>query len=170
MADYYSNLFELAPFRGAQNFLGRNANVDHRGQVVGMELTYNIPTGTVLATNDVIHLVPIVPGGLKVRRLVHKGPGFDGGAALVVNLGWASVASGGGIKTAFGTGNLRSAATDSLADADMIAQTAANGAVTTTTNGQAAGSFDELRITVTTGAASAGTNGTATVYLEVEYI
>ena len=166
MATYYSSLYELAPFRGAQNFIPRSPQVDHRAVPVTEIFTFNVASGVVLNTNDVIKLLPAVPSGAKVTRCVITVPGYDGGAALVVNLGWASQANGAGVVTGFGP--IRAAGTTSVTDAQILAQTAANGTATVLTNNQAAGAQDELLLYVTTGAASAGTNGVATVL--VEYI
>lgn len=166
MATYYSSLYELAPYRGAQTFIPRSPQIDHRAVPITELFTFNIATGTILNTNDIIKLLPAMPQGSKVTRCAITVPGYDSAATLVVNLGWASQANGAGIATGFGP--IRAAGTTSVTDAQVLAQTAANGTATVTTNSQAAGAQDELVLFVTTGATGAGTNGIAQVL--VEYI
>lgn len=165
---YYSNLYELSPFRGALSYNPRANNVRERGGIAAVEFTFTIPTTIVLGIGDIIKLVPALnPGGTKVRRYTAKYPGYDGGAALVYNLGWMSQANGAGLIT--GSTSARGAAVESLTDTQMLNQTASGGAVTVVTNNQQPGTYDELVIFVTTAAASAGTNGLTTGYLELEY-
>lgn len=166
MTIYYSSLYELAPYRSAQSYIPRSPQVDHRAVPVTEIFTFNIPSSTIINTGDIIKLLPAVPSGAKVTRCTMKVPGFDGGSSLVVNLGWASQVNGAGVVTGFGP--IQAAGTSSVTDAQVLAQTAANGTASVTTNNQAAGAQDELLLYATTGAASAGTNGTATVL--VEYI
>jgi hypothetical protein len=76
-----------------------------------------------------------------------------------MNLGWASQAAGIGIVTGLTTGSIRGGGTISITDAQVLAQTAAGGPVTATTNLQAIGESDTLLIYVSAAATSAGTNG-----------
>lgn len=91
MANFFSNLYDQAPFRGGTAvFIPRSPNPDHKAGDVATYLTFNIPTGTVLTTGDIIHLLPATPAGFKLTRWAFLGPGYDGGAALTANLGYLS--------------------------------------------------------------------------------
>jgi hypothetical protein len=169
MTTYVSSLYEAAPNRGGTANIARSPSVDHRGVPATELFSFTIPTGTVLATNDVIKLVPGLPAGTKVSRFAMTLPGYDGGTALTANLGWASVASGAGLVTGLTTASIRTGGTISVTDAQVLAQTACGGVATATTNLQAAGAQDELVIFVSAGAASAGTNGATNVLVELVY-
>lgn len=164
MANFYSNLYELAPYRGQQSFLARSPNVDHRAGDIAEFITFNIPTGTVLGIGDVIHLIPSTPSGFRLTRFSITNPGYDSSTTLVFNLGFLSQAAGAGVLSA--QTFLRAAATTSLTDAQTIAASAAVGPQTTTLNLLPAGANDELVFVVTTAATGAGTNGISTCLFE----
>ena len=128
--------------------------------------TFVFATAYIPTIGDYVNLLPAVPKGFKVTRFAITVPDLDGGTSITANLGWASQALGVGIVTGLDTTALRGGGTISVTDAQILAQTAAGGQVTATTNLQAIGSSDTLIIYVSASAASAGTNGTSTFLVE----
>lgn len=164
MAKFYSSFYDSTPYQGSLLYTPRAPNVITRGVPFIAMGTFTIPTGTVLGLADQILLVPALPSGFKVTRFVATSPGYDSGTTLTANLGWQSQALGIGIVTGYNTTFLRTGNTTAVTDAQVLAQTAAGGAVTATTNLQAIGSSDSLIFYISAAATGAGTNG-ATQFL-----
>lgn len=128
--------------------------------------TFTFAASYVPTIGDQVLLIPALPSGFKLTRFAITVPDLDSGTTITANLGWASQAAGIGIVTGLDTTSLRAGGTISVTDAQILAQTAAGGAVTATTNLQAIGSTDTLLIYISASATGAGTNGTSTFLAE----
>jgi hypothetical protein len=166
MTIFYSALYDSTINQGSTLYTPRTPNVITRDVPFTCLSSFTIAAATVLTIGDSIRLLPAVPKGFIVTRFVATSPGYDGGTSLTANLGWASQALGVGIVTGYNTTFLRTGNTTAVTDAQVIAQTAAGGAVTATTNLQAIGESDTLLFYVSASAASAGTNGKTTFLIE----
>lgn len=167
---YYSSAYALDPFRGASTYQAKGAFPNAQAKSTLAQVTFQVPNATVLGIGDVIHLCPAPVAGAKVARCaVSTDPAkaLDAGGTMVVNLGWLSNANGTGVVTGFGP--IRAAnTTASVTDAQVNAASGSAGPATATTNGQAAGAYDELVLYVTTAATSTGSaGGTCTALVEL---
>jgi hypothetical protein len=167
MTIYYSNLYDTTINQGVTLYTPRTPNVITRGVPFTTMGSFTIATGVVLTAGDTIRLLPAVPKGFKITRFVATSPGYESSTgALTANLGWASQALGVGIVTGYNTTFLRSGNTTAVTDAQVLAQTAAGGSVTATTNLQAIGESDTLLFYVSVTATAAGTNGATPFLIE----
>ncbi len=163
---YYSNLYDSTPYQGTLLYTPRTPNVITRGVPFTTLASFTLGTSVILGIGDTIRLLPAVPKGFIVTRFTATSPGYDSGTTLTANLGWASQALGVGIVTGYNTTFLRTGNTTAVTDAQLIAQTAAGGSVTATTNLQAIGESDTLLFYVSAAATGAGTNGKTTFIVE----
>lgn len=165
---YYSSLYDATFYQGsATGLYTPRAPMDiTRGVPFVETFTFTIATGLVLGLADQIRLIPALPKGFQVTRFCMTLPGYDSGTTLTANLGFASQALGVGIVTGITTAALRTGATFSCTDAQILAGSTAGGPVTATTNLQAIGDSDTLLIYVSAAATGAGTNGTTQVLVE----
>lgn len=169
--NYYSSLYDAVPYQGSNTglYIPRAPVSDTLDKPFVAYFTFTVPASTVLATGDIIWLLPAVPKNFRVTRFCYNSPGYDGGggsASLTMNLGWASAASGTGLVTGLTTAAIRTGAVQSLTDTQLLAATAAAGAATVLTNNQQPGNSDSLIIYVSAGANAAGTNGATKIIME----
>lgn len=164
----YSSFYDATFYQGSATglYTPRSPNVITRGVPFTTIGTFVFATTYVPTIGDQVLLLPAVPAGFKVTRFAITVPDLDSGSSLTANLGWASQAAGIGIVTGLTAGTLQAGGTISVTDAQVLAQTAAGGPVTTTTNLQNAGDTDTLLIYISASAAGAGTNGTSTFLVE----
>jgi len=167
MTIYYSSFYDATPYNGSTLYTPRAPNQITRGVPFTTMGTFNIPAGVVLTAADTIRLLPAVPKGFKLTRFAATSPGYESSTgAITANLGWASQALGVGIVTGWTTTFFRGGSTVSVTDAQILAQTAAGGAVTATTNLQAIGESDTLLFYISVTATAAGTNGISQFLVE----
>ena len=118
MTIYYSNLYDLNPYRGQATYSARAAQAYQRSNDIAPFVTFNIPAGTILNTGDIIKLLPGTPAGFRCTRCTWTFPGYDGGAALVANMGWMGM---GNIALAVITSaSIRTGGQYALTDAQLI--------------------------------------------------
>lgn len=163
--NYYSSLYGQIPFRGgAPVFSAQAQNVITRAQDFASLFSFTLTATTVLGVGDIIHLIPATPAGFRVTRAVLGIPDYDSGTTLTWNLGFLSQALGAGVKTGQTIG--QSAGTFSLADADVLAASAAVGPQAATLNLLPAGANDELVMYITAAATGAGGGTTTNCLIE----
>lgn len=163
-----SSFYDATFYQGSATglYTPRAPNVITRGVPFTTIGTFSFATAYVPTIGDQVLLLPAVPSGFKLTRFAITVPDLDSGTTITANLGWASQALGVGIVTGLDTTALRAGGTISVTDAQILAQTAAGGPVTATTNLQAIGSTDTLLIYISASATGAGTNGTSTFLVE----
>jgi len=167
MTIYYSNLYDSTVNQGVTLYTPRTPNVITRGVPFTTMGTFTVASGVVLTIGDSIRLLPAVPKGFKITRFAATSPGYESSTgAITANLGWASQALGVGIVTGWTTTFFRAGSTVAVSDAQVLAQTAAGGPVTATTNLQAIGESDTLLFYISATATAAGTNGTSQFLIE----
>lgn len=164
----YSSLYDATFYQGSATglYTPRTPNVITRGVPFTTIGTFTFATAYVPTIGDEVLLLPAVPSGFKVTRFAITVPDLDSGTTITANLGWASQALGIGIVTGLTAGTLQAGGTISVTDAQVLAQTAAGGPVTATTNLQAIGDTDTLLIYISASATGAGTNGISTFVVE----
>jgi hypothetical protein len=163
---YYSSFYDVTPYQNGSLYTPRAPNVITRGVPFTTMGTFTLAAAVVPTIGDQILLLPAVPSGFKLSRFCITVPDLDSGTTITANLGWQSQALGVGIVTGLDTTALRGGGTISVTDAAILAQTAAGGAVTATTNLQAIGATDTLIIYISASATGAGTNGVAQFLVE----